>query len=395
MNTPIPAAVRTFDVLIVGAGPAGAATALALRRSGIESVGLLQPPPPLRNVQRFRFVETAGLDFPRLLARLGLESAETDASGSSVQTASAARSGARRWHSYAPNVASPVWQIDRERLDRQLLVHALARGAELQVGHVQSCFRTADGCWRLHLSTRQPGRPRHLLLAARLVVDASGRRSALARHLGAQRLRIDRQVAIAADVSVPPDGELASRLRRQVVIDPADDGWWYAARRPEGQVMLSWMSDNDLQHGLRTAGQWIDLLAGAEHLAGLVGRISIPDRLHHLAADSACLDRVAGDGWLAVGDALMSLDPLVSCGIGAALRDALDATEEVLLPWLGGTARALPAQRWATRANRIWQQFLADRLQQYQAAASARSGSYWQRRLSTSPTVLSGQGARL
>ena len=70
-------------------------------------------------------------------------------------------------------------------------------------------------------------------------------------------------------------------------------------------------------------------------------------------------------GWLAVGDALMSFDPLSSSGISGALSDGL-AAADALLPWLADAhGMAFAARSWASRADVSWRRFLDQRRKHY------------------------------
>lgn len=365
-----------LDVLVIGAGPAGAATALALRQAGVAAVGLIQPPAPLRQPQRFRLSESAGPDLPALLAALGLAVPP----GHRLNLGQgAAWDGPLRWDSFAQRQLPPAWQVDRERFDQQLLDHALQSGATLFCGHLCEAPRQRKGHWQLGIGGRDAGW-RTQRLRSRLLVDASGRRSVLARQLGAQRLQIDRQIAVAADLQSPTPQPLLDALQRQLMIEAEAAGWWYATLRPDGPPLLSLMSDHDLLRDLQAPAQWMNRLRRSRYLSTLTEGMSPPSRLHRFAADSACLDRAAGDGWLAVGDALMTLDPLSASGLNGALRDAIDATEQVLLPWLRHSERVGPATRWGQRANRSWQQFLHQRQRSYAGAGQLHQSPYWKRR---------------
>ena len=59
-----------------------------------------------------------------------------------------------------------------------------------------------------------------------------------------------------------------------------------------------------------------------------------------VTAESALLSPIAGEGWLAVGDAAASFDPLSSHGIGAALWSG-ELAAVVLRRFLNGDAAAL------------------------------------------------------
>jgi hypothetical protein len=82
---------------------------------------------------------------------------------------------------------------------------------------------------------------------------------------------------------------------------------------------------------------------------------------------------------MAVGDALMSLDPLSSSGLSGALRDGLEAAG-VLLPWLDGGDPAPTGRAWGQRAASAWARYLAQRRQLYGQERTWPDHPFWHRR---------------
>ena len=68
-------------------------------------------------------------------------------------------------------------------------------------------------------------------------------------------------------------------------------------------------------------------------------RCFVPDSLLVYPAPSYLLDGVAGDRWLAVGDAAAAYDPISSQGIHKPLSDGLQAAEAIAAVLEGDTQR--------------------------------------------------------
>src|SRR5439155_1164042 len=107
------------------------------------------------------------------------------------------------------------------------------------------------------------------------------------------------------------------------------EGWWYTALLPDGRLATAFMTDADL---LRAGGggrhlEWARRLAATTHTrARITASRYRPDEPPVVAAaGSALLDRAAGPGWAAAGDAAASYDPLSSHGIATALAAGWDA----------------------------------------------------------------------
>ncbi|MBX3743954.1 MAG: FAD-dependent monooxygenase [Verrucomicrobiae bacterium] len=373
---------RLLDVLIVGAGPAGCATALALLRAGVQDVALVTPPASTA----WRLSESATPDVPALLAQLGVRMPP----GHHPYLGNLSAWGEpMRQDDFVRRGHPPGWLVDRKRFDDQLREATVAAGSELlQPFRLREAVRIRNG-WSVTLqpvaSTRPPGPP--VTLQTRLLVDASGRRAALARgQLGARRQRIDDQVALAARIPGARPARIDDLLAGRVLVEAVPCGWWYASAPPDGPMMLSLMTDMDLARNLRTPTAWREALDHTQVLQALGVPPSdtgqAPPAIRTFAAQSGCLDRIAGPGWLAVGDALMSLDPLTSSGLSGALRDGIAAASEVLLPWLEGASPGTAGRAWGRRANHVWQRFLVERRARYAMVSDWRTSRYWRRRQS-------------
>jgi flavin-dependent dehydrogenase len=367
-----PNGAGSFDVLIVGAGPAGSAIASALRQAGVQRVGMLNAP----ERQSWRACESAAPDVPALLARTGLAMPP----GHRPYDGNIAIWNAPpHQHDFRHRGHAAGYLLDRILFDRQLRDAAVAGGVTLiPCARLRQAEFNSDG-WRVRLH-RRTSAPAEQILHARLLVDASGRRAVLARALGAVRRRIDRQVALIATVAADRERPPHAALNGRVLVETLPVGWIYATLQEDGQLQLGLVTDQDLARTLRRPHAWRQILADTVLSQWLPGAFSAAPVIHSVAADSACLDRAAGPGWLAVGDALMSLDPLTSSGVSGALRDAVDATRDVLLPWLGGGSSPEPGRRWGQRANRSWLRFMRGQRRMH-AQGPVDSGSvYWQRR---------------
>lgn len=335
-------------LLVVGAGPAGAAAVLAwMARGGA---------PPL-------WIDPGGVghavgealppDVPPLLARLG---------------ASAALDGARQsrgvvssWEAPQPAYsdfmlgAARGWVVDRARFDGALRAIAERAGAALRVDALDGIARAGEGFeWRLRSGAT--GR------AAR-VVDASGRAAVAARRLGATRRRVDRLAAVVG--RLPLRGVIT-----RVHIEAARDGWWYLGPVPGGEAVVAWMSDADLikADGVTGWDRWRDALLGADRIASLVDDTSEAE-LRVVSAGSGALDRAAGAGWVAVGDAAWTVDPLASAGIGKALGTAI----------AGVDALAGDGEAYAAAQVGAFERYL-DQRRAYYARVRRFDGRFWRRR---------------
>lgn len=353
------------DVLIFGAGPAGCATALALAGQGVRSVVLHKP------VQvRFRIGESATPDVPGLLRQLGLSGDLAAAGHRPCHGNLSLWGGVRVFDDFLRRGQGPAWHLDRARFDADLQAALPARGVTLCEGAALREILPAGEGWRVDLGPAG-------VIVARVLVDAAGRRAPLATRLGAARVTVDGLVALA--VKAPAYDRL---LAATTLVEPCAEGWWYAAPLPDGQAMVTLMTDSDLAAAtqFRNVEQYEAAWRASPVLADLV---PVPaggiDVVTSFAAQSGFLTKVAGSGWIAAGDALLGFDPLTSSGISGALRDGL-AAADVIGGWLRGEPPAALAQTYAGRLARSLEKYLRDRQRHYAAEQRWPDSPFWQRR---------------
>jgi flavin-dependent dehydrogenase len=202
------------------------------------------------------------------------------------------------------------------------------------------------GCERRDASLRitvegAPHGPR--LLVTDFVVDATGRSAHLARQLGARRVRYDRMIAVAAVLHGDGSRTIADTF---TLVEATPAGWWYSAALTKGRLALAYMTDSDLlsRSALRATRWWQALGCPPRTMDRVAPHVSgpatEPPRVY--VTGSSRLDHIAGPGWMAVGDASASYDPLSSFGIGSALGAGYYAAHAIR-DHLAGQADAVDA----------------------------------------------------
>lgn len=360
-----------YPVVVLGGGPAGCAVALALRRSGVDGVLIVEA----GDYGAPRVGESIPPDAHVLLERLGLWK-EFLGEGHEPCLGSCSLWGGEvpGYNDFLFNPHGNGWHLDRRRFEAFLARRAVAAGARLWTGtRCEGAARREDGGFELRLATAEGPRTVH----ARLVVDATGNRCQFARWMGAARRVHDRLSYVAAFLELPAGAEMS----RLTLLEAVEYGWWYAARLPDCRVAVAVASDPEIvkAEALHRKDRWLARLRETRLLSGeLAGCRFPPADLLRRTALSFVLDKVCGDGWLAMGDAASAYDPISSQGLYKALAEGLQAAE-VLAARLAGGGEEASADYGAAVAARF-EDYLKNRNYFYEIERRWPSAPFWERR---------------
>lgn len=360
-----------YDVAVLGGGPAGTGTALALRRHDPSlSVVLVES----SDYGSVRIGESLPPPTRKLLEHLGVWGAFS-AQGHDTSYGTAAAWGGDEPHDneFIFHTYREGWHLDRARFDAMLAEGAGAEGAACWTGCAFLDAHRSDGdSWRLEL--RRNGSS--VDLEARFVIDATGRRAAFARRRGVGREVFDDLLGLYVFFRLEDGAQLAAA---RTLVEAWEEGWWYSARLPDDQLVIACMSDADriAELGLREAGPWLEAVEASRHTRGLLeGAERLQGPTCH-PAQSQVLDRIVGRNWLTVGDASCTYDPLSSQGIFKALRFAIWAAYATS-DHLQGKAGAL--EKYARLVERDFEGYLDSRATYYRQETRWSSSPFWRRR---------------
>jgi flavin-dependent dehydrogenase len=313
---------REFDVAIVGAGPAGSATGLALAKHGLQVCLLDATDSAARRVG-----ETLRASATRSLDALGL----LDAFRAEGHAHAYARRSA--WGSPEPqempaiaNPYGPSFHLDRSRFDRFFCNAAREAGVKLFVPARVHRVTSTDGGISLEIEYERA----RFHLRARFTVDATGASGWLGRRFAAERFVLQHLVGVARwyrDTTADP----------VTVIESTEHGFWYSAPLPNAELVAVWITD--AKHPSARAGRsdslWEEALRSAPLTRGRVAEnLQLGESLTRPCGPACC---VGGDprGWLPVGDAALTFDPIAGEGLEHALASALSAAQALLATHAG------------------------------------------------------------
>ena len=348
-----------WDIVVAGAGPAGAVAAAGLARVGRR---VLLADRPDAGCKIGEALPGAAL---RLLRALDLPAPEPQGPHAPIAgTLSAWGSPDFIGTDSLRDPYGAPWRLDRRRFDADLREAARGAGAMARPARLREVFRDGDG-FRLQFDDGSEAR-------ARWIVDASGRSARLARKLGAKRWRDSRLIALYRIGTAGADFRDSHSF-----IEAAPDGWWYAARLPSGAAIAGLHTDAANAARIKAEPKtWRAALAATRGLGPRFAATCFTQVLPAADAGGARLSAFYGEGWIACGDAAMSFDPISGQGIFAALHSGSEAAHAVHAA-LDGERALLGA--YARRMEEVWSIYRGRRETLYASEQRWPDRPFWSR----------------
>lgn len=304
-------------IAVLGAGPAGVAAAIGLRRAGEEVVLVGEP-------RRFAAVEGVSMRVLEGLRAAGFSRALGSFAPPSPRCVS--------WNGTRSHANSESL-VDRQAFDAAALDDARDSGVRVVCGRVTSWTQGAGGHLVQFLQDQAAQ-----TLEADFVVEARGR---------AAPGRGDSRVRGAETVSLlqywkGPSGSAHS------AVESCADGWAWMAALADGRRYLQLTLDvaSAMLPPKKALGAFcrerFEKIAAARPFLDRAKPVGEP---HARTSTPILHAAVTGDGWIRVGDAAMAVDPLSGNGIFQALSSALQAPA-VIGTLLHDPVRAALARRF-------------------------------------------------
>lgn len=347
------------DFTVVGGGPAGAAMATLLAIGGAK-VALVEA----GDFARFRAGEALDLEAQRRIARLGFQ-LDIDPARSCPATRPVSKWGEplprQRSTLLAPVGVSRI--VDRQWLDKALFEHAGLAGAQLHVRARIEISRRQRGRWQFRIRSEAGT----VSVSTPTVIEATGRTGRSVFSPDSRRHWVDRLVALAL---VLPDGD---RPAETCSVESIPEGWLYRTQLPGRRRLTMLFTDADLLVSQRD--QMVSALR--HHDGARLGGAGVSLQCPIIFDARTGVRRVAAaDGWFAVGDALMAVDPLSGSGLAIALRIAERAASCALEhPTVG---RDVP--EWLSFASDQFNRYLEERQEKYTVEQRWSGHAFWRRR---------------
>lgn len=333
-------------VLILGAGPAGAATALGLRRLGYAVT-------VISDWRRFAAVEGVSLRVLEGLRHAGLADALRQAAVPATRQV--------HWNGEQLRM-NQEYLLDRQRFDHALRDDLHRAGVALVEGRVQE-VQHQEGC-HVQLADGQA-------LHGQFLVEARGRQAPLA----ADRLRGPETVSLLNLWQSTP-GEPAS------AVQSLEDGWAWMARLADGRCY--WQVTLDAA-GLPGKTALPEYCAERRRRSALVAQLFDeqalrPSQVHARSSTAILAGDCVGMGWVRVGDAAMAVDPLSGNGIFQSLSSAMQAPVVINTLLREPTRAALARQFHQSRVEQLFLRFARTGRDFYAQELEKAGHGFWARR---------------
>ena len=300
-----------YDVIIIGAGPAGSAAAVQLAEQGHAVLLVEKKRYPVHKLCG-EFLSTEVIT---LLDRIGAYEAVAAAG---AQTMDRVRITTAKGTTFDTPLNGIALGLSRHAFDRILVDRAREAGAEVRMG---TTVRRVEGSLSEGFSVRGEGEE----YRARVVVGAFGKRSRLDGALDRSLLQEKSAPVAFKRHFASRDKETAGALEGTIELHTFDGGYCGLAPVEDGRINVCWIAP---QSGLKAAGGSAEGMmrqvlrdnpALAERLDGLV---PVTADFSAVAQISFATKPLFSSDVCMIGDAAAMIAPLCGDGMAMALRSA-------------------------------------------------------------------------
>ncbi len=321
----------SYDLIVIGAGPGGSAAAAIAARGGLRTLLLERESAPVFKIGESLMPDTHGV-FEKMGALPAMQRSRF-VEKHSVQFFT--RTGRASMPFYFENErpgddSARTWQVRRSEFDQLLMDTAAEQGAEVHRGvNVRDVLFEDGRAVGVRASAPDPADPEEL--ASSVVIDATGQSALLARRLDLGRVDYGLR---HASIYTHFRGAIRDRGRDEgatlILHTESGECWFWYIPLAGDVVSVGVVGPMDSLVTNRAGRPHEIFFEEVGNCAEIARRIR-PGRqcrpVSVMRDFSYRIEKMAGDGWIAIGDAFSFIDPVYSSGVFLALRSGEMAAE--------------------------------------------------------------------
>lgn len=333
------------NVLVLGGGPAGGASALELAQAGCDvvllerqttpgwKIGETLPPEARVHLQRLKHWER--FRNSGHLPCYGIVSCW----GSSIPVE----------RDFMMNPYGHGWQLDRAKFEENLLQAARDAGCQVFYGAEVQAIRYQSHEWHLETSVGE--------FRGSWLLDCTGSKGILTKNgLAGSFEPLQDYISLYCVLSSATETDRDART----YVESHPLGWFYSALMPSGLRIIAFLTDRDLLPQSISTTEWLQqIIQECSQIPRLLQdhAYSQIEQVHQVSAVSGRYQKFAGSRWILVGDAGMRFDPLSGWGSTKAIVSAASAVQMVLK---GSNYQAASEELWASYLRQYRDYYLAE-----------------------------------
>jgi flavin-dependent dehydrogenase len=321
-----------YDVVVVGAGPAGGTAAAVTAMGGLGTLLIER-----ESVPRFHVGESLMPEAYWPLERIGLNARVRDAGWQikkSVQfvTGNGKESTPFFFRDHDDRDCADTWQVERSEFDKMLFDRAAECGADCydQVRLMDVEFDDSMAARAIRVKDADGNERR---ITCRVVMDATGQHSFIANKLGLKELNPDLRKAAIWGYWRDAARDEGDNGGATIILQTEDkNAWFWFIPQSRGITSIGCVGDFD--YLLKGRGKPEEVYAkelskcpglrGRLENARLVGDLSVKKEFSYWTRQHS------GQGWVLIGDAFGFIDPIYSSGVYFALEMGVRAADAVI-----------------------------------------------------------------
>jgi flavin-dependent dehydrogenase len=338
---------RSYDCVVIGAGPGGSTAAAIIAEQGHSTLLVERDSMP-----RFHVGESLMPEAYWVFDRLGInpdlgKAGFTKKNGVQFVSSSDKESKPFIFAEHDDRPSNTSWHVQRDKFDKLLYDTAFNRGATCSDStRVLEIDIKNKGN---HQLTLQDSAGKEFGVSTKVIVDASGQSSMIANRLGLKEYYPDlKKAAIWGYFEGAARAGGGNPEVTCILNTESKDAWFWYIPLGNGTVSVGVVGDNDflLKRGNapdKTFAEEVKNCPGVQRRlqnATQVGKFNVAKEFSYKTSAKA------GDGWVLVGDAGGFIDPIYSSGVFLALKSGVMAGEAVAEGLHAGDVSAKQLGRW-------------------------------------------------